>query len=82
MDDVNRIIKSDCRSNAWLINSTLNGLANLIHHRASTANKILLSILNYNPYTAFKVSYDPKSKVMVKSVERTIRALLLNVMKK
>lgn len=69
-------------SDALLVTATLNSLGGLIRSRASIANKIISSVLNFNPLKLANSPMTPKNKVMVKSMERTTRALLLNVIKK
>ena len=76
------ISASNLLSNAWLITAILNGLGSLIRHRPSIANRILSSILNYNPFASLDRSLNPRSKLLIKSIEKTLRALLLNVIKK
>ncbi len=69
-------------SDAVLVNSTLNCLGLLIRSRPSIANKILSAILNFNPLKQANSPMTPKLKVLIKSMERTTRALLTNVNKK
>jgi symplekin len=63
--------------------ATINAVAGLVRSRASIANKIINTILAYNP---LKLAVDrpltTKDKIMIRSVERTIRALFFNVMKR
>lgn len=73
---------SNFLSNAWLVTAILNGLGSLIRHRPSISNRILSSIFNYNPFASFDRSLTPRSKLLMKSIEKTLRALLLNVIKK
>lgn len=69
-------------SDALLVTATLNCLGCLIRTRASIANKIVSTVLNFNPLKLANSPMTPSLKVMVKSMERTVRALLLNVVKK
>ncbi|KAF2146618.1 uncharacterized protein K452DRAFT_262560 [Aplosporella prunicola CBS 121167] len=69
-------------SDALLVTATLNSLGSLIRTRASIANKIVSTVLNFNPLKLANSPMTPKTKVMMKSMERTTRALLLNVIKK
>lgn len=69
-------------SDAILVNATLNCLAVLIRSRPSIANKIILSILNFNPLKQANSPMTPSLRVCVKSMERTTRALLINVLKR
>ncbi|KAI5292033.1 hypothetical protein KEM55_008135, partial [Ascosphaera atra] len=57
----------------------------LIRSRHSVGSKIINAILNYNPIAAAMssgVPITPKLKVNMKSIERTTRALLLNIIKR
>lgn len=69
-------------SDALLITATLNSLGSLIRTRASVANKIVSTVLNFNPLKLANSPMTSKTKVMIKSMERTVRALLVNVVKK
>ncbi|KAL0254366.1 hypothetical protein SLS55_009841 [Diplodia seriata] len=75
-------ILQDEISDALLVTATLNCLGSLIRTRASIANKIVSTVLNFNPLKLANSPMTPKSKVMIKSMERTVRALLVNVVKK
>ncbi|KAI9681165.1 MAG: hypothetical protein M1817_002447 [Caeruleum heppii] len=68
-------------SDAVLVTATLNCLGVLIRSRPSIANKIVSTILNFNPLKQAKAPMTPEKKVLVKAMERTTRALLLNVNK-
>lgn len=63
------------------MNATLNSLGALIRSRPSTTNKIISVILNFNPLGAASPPLTPKQKVVLKSMERTTKALLVNVNK-
>ena len=69
-------------SDAVLINATLNCLGILIRTRPSIANKILSAILNFNPLKQANSPMTPKLKVIIKSMERTTKALLMNINKR
>lgn len=60
----------------------LNSLGSLIKMRASIAPKILSTILNFNPFAQARPPLTGAQKVQIKSVERTVRALFLNFMKR
>lgn len=62
--------------------ATLNSLGMLSYRRPIAANKILSSVLNFNPLKLAKLPLTPKNKVIMKSIERTTRALLVNIMKR
>lgn len=69
-------------SDALLVTATLNALGMLIQRRPIVANKILTSVLNFNPLKLANSPMTPKNKVLMRSMERTVRALLVNVMKR
>jgi symplekin len=70
-----------CR-NTVLINATLNSLSVLVRARPRTANKILNVILNFNPLKLANSPMTPKLRVMVKSMEKTTRSLLIHINKR
>ena len=59
-----------------MVDSTLNCLAVLIRTRPAIANKIISAILNFNPLKQANSPMTPRLMVIVKSMERTTRALL------
>jgi symplekin len=69
-------------SDALLVTATLNALGMLIQRRPVVTNKILSSVLTFNPLKLANSPMTPKNKVIMKSIERTTRALLVNVMKR
>lgn len=73
---------TDKFSDAVLVNATLNCLSVLIRSRQSIANKILNAILSFNPLKQANSPPTPTLRVHIKSMERTTRALLINVMKR
>ncbi|CEO58604.1 hypothetical protein PMG11_03315 [Penicillium brasilianum] len=69
-------------SDPLIVNATLNCLAPLIRTRQSIANKIIMTIMDFYPSKHVRPPFTPTVRVGVKSMERTARALLFNVMKK
>jgi symplekin len=69
-------------SDALLVTATINALGMLIQRRSVVTNKILSSVLTFNPLKLANSPMTPKNKVIMKSIERTTRALLVNVMKR
>ena len=69
-------------SDGLLITGTLNSLGLLLHRRPVAVNKILNSVFNFNPLKLANSPMTPKNKVIMKSIERTTRALLMNIMKR
>lgn len=71
-----------CCRDAILVSATLNSLSVLIRTRASVAAKIISVVLSFNPFTQATQPMSPKTKVMVRSMERTTKALLTNITKR
>ncbi|KAK2839171.1 hypothetical protein FQN49_006408 [Arthroderma sp. PD_2] len=69
-------------SDPILVNATINSLPILIRSRPSISNKIINAILNFNPLKQANAPITPTTKVNIKSMERTTRALLLSIIKK
>lgn len=69
-------------SDALLVTAVLNSLGVLMHRRPIIANKIVNSVLNFNPLKLANSPMTPKNKVNMKAIERTTRALLVNVLKR
>jgi symplekin len=68
-------------SDPILIDATMNCMAVLIRSRPAVANKIISAILNFNPLKQANSPMTPRLRVIVKSMERTTRALLKNINK-
>ncbi|KAH7399356.1 hypothetical protein BKA66DRAFT_407116 [Pyrenochaeta sp. MPI-SDFR-AT-0127] len=81
LDRLLDIIHGD-HSDGLLVTGTLNSLGMLMQRRPIATNKILGSVLNFNPLKLANSPMTPKNKVIMKSIERTTRALLMNVMKR
>ncbi|KAF7161754.1 hypothetical protein CNMCM6106_008907 [Aspergillus hiratsukae] len=69
-------------SDPLLVNATLNCLAVLIRTRQSVGNKIINAVLNFYPAKQVRSPLTPAVRVGVKSMERTARALFVNILKK
>ena len=65
-----------------IINATLNCLGILLRTRQSIANKIISAIMNFNPLRQANSPMTPKTRVQIKSMERTTRALLMNILRR
>lgn len=65
-----------------LVDATLNSLSILIRARPHIANKILNVIMNFNPLKQANSPMTPKLRVMVKSMEKTTRSLLVHILKR
>ncbi|KAK7415504.1 hypothetical protein QQX98_005857 [Neonectria punicea] len=69
-------------SDALLVDATLNCLSILIRTRPTTSNRILNALLNFNPLKLANSPLTPKSRVMIKSMEKTSRLLLIHLTKR
>ncbi|PYI06217.1 hypothetical protein BO78DRAFT_397402 [Aspergillus sclerotiicarbonarius CBS 121057] len=69
-------------SDPLLVNATLNCLAVLIRTRQSVGNKIINAIMNFFPARQVRPPITPSVRVGVKSMERTARAVLINIIKR
>ncbi|KAI1386698.1 uncharacterized protein F4822DRAFT_410984 [Hypoxylon trugodes] len=72
-------ILQDNSSDALVVDATLNTLSILIRNRPATSNRILNTILNFNPLKLANSPMTPKTKVIVKSMEKTTRMLLMHL---
>ncbi len=68
-------------SDSILVDATMNCLAILVRTRPAVANKIISAVLNFNPLKQANSPMTPRLRVIVKSMERTTRALLKNINK-
>ncbi|KAF9894242.1 hypothetical protein FE257_007744 [Aspergillus nanangensis] len=69
-------------SDPLLVNATLNSLAVLIRTRQSVGNKIINAVMNFIPAKQVRPPITPTTRVAVKSMERTARSLMINIMKR
>ncbi|OJJ88862.1 RNA-processing protein PTA1 [Aspergillus glaucus CBS 516.65] len=69
-------------SDPLLVNATLNCLAVLIRSRQSVGSKIVNAVLNFYPARQVQGPLTAVIRVGVKSMERTARALLINIIKR
>ncbi|KAI7681642.1 hypothetical protein KC319_g1464, partial [Hortaea werneckii] len=76
-------VLQDNLTDALVVTATLNSLATLVHRRASVSNKILTTILNFNPLAlAGTGRMEGKDRVAIRSMARTTISFLLNVLKR
>ncbi|KAI1170262.1 mRNA cleavage and polyadenylation specificity factor complex subunit [Nemania sp. FL0916] len=67
-------------SDPLLVDATLNTLSILIRQRPKTTNRIVSALLNFNPLRlATATPLTPKTKVLIKSMEKTTRMLLTHL---
>ncbi|KAI1769457.1 hypothetical protein GGR53DRAFT_472564 [Hypoxylon sp. FL1150] len=69
----------DNSSDALIVDATLNTLSILVRSRPATSNRILNTVLNFNPLKLANSPMTPKTKVLVKSMEKTTRMLLMHL---
>ncbi|PHH67196.1 hypothetical protein CDD81_2965 [Ophiocordyceps australis] len=69
-------------SDALLVDATLNCLSVMVRTRPSMSGRILNALLSFNPLQAATSPLTPKSRVMVRSMEKTLRLLLIHLSKR
>ncbi|KAI0971457.1 mRNA cleavage and polyadenylation specificity factor complex subunit [Xylaria arbuscula] len=73
-------VLEDETSDPLLVDATLNTLSILIRHRPKTSSRIISVLFNFNPLKlATAGPLTPKTKVLVKSMEKTTRMLLTHL---
>ncbi|KAI1416965.1 hypothetical protein F5Y13DRAFT_153469 [Hypoxylon sp. FL1857] len=72
-------VLQDNSSDALIVDATLNTLSILVRCRPATSNRILNTVLNFNPLKLANSPLTPKTKVLVKSMEKTTRMLLMHL---
>ena len=72
----------DNSSDALLVTATMNSMGQLQRSRASIANKIVSTVLNYNPLKLANAPMTPKTKVYIKSLAQTTKSFLVNIIKR
>ncbi|KAI1141921.1 hypothetical protein F5Y05DRAFT_369141 [Hypoxylon sp. FL0543] len=72
-------VLQDNSSDALIVDATLNTLSILVRNRPATSNRILNTVLNFNPLKLANSPLNPKTKVLVKSMEKTTRMLLMHL---
>ncbi|KAJ6446130.1 mRNA cleavage and polyadenylation specificity factor complex subunit [Purpureocillium lavendulum] len=79
---LHRLHADRSHSDALVVDATLNCLSILVRTRPATSGRILNALLNFNPLQAATSPMTSKNKVMVKSMEKTARMLLLHLTKR
>ncbi|KAL9039370.1 MAG: hypothetical protein Q9214_004906 [Letrouitia sp. 1 TL-2023] len=69
-------------SDAITVNATLNCLGMTIRTRPNMSSRIISAILNFNPLKRANSPLNPAIKVQIKSMERTTRSLLMNIVRR
>ncbi|KAH8675421.1 hypothetical protein BX600DRAFT_546236 [Xylariales sp. PMI_506] len=69
-------------SDPLTLDATLNTLSILVRMRPVTSNRILNAILNFNPLKLANTPMTSKTKVIVRSLEKTTRMLLTHLLRR
>ena len=65
-----------------VVDATLNCLSILVRTRPATSNRILNTVMNFNPMKLASSPMTAKTRVMVKSMEKTTRMFLIHLVKR
>ncbi|KAF4978084.1 hypothetical protein FZEAL_5474 [Fusarium zealandicum] len=69
-------------SDALVVDATLNCLSILVRTRPATSSRVLNALLNFNPLKLANSPLTPKTRVMIKSMEKTSRLFLIHLVKR
>ncbi|KOS18675.1 mRNA cleavage and polyadenylation specificity factor complex subunit pta1 [Escovopsis weberi] len=69
-------------SDAVIVDATLNCMSIMVRTRPATSSRILNALLAFNPLQAASSPLSSKTKVMIRSMEKTARLLLLHLSKR
>ncbi|KAL6919186.1 hypothetical protein FSST1_003212 [Fusarium sambucinum] len=69
-------------SDALIVDSTLNCMSIIIRARPATSNRIINALLAFNPLKLANSPLTPKTRVMIRSMEKTTRMLLIHLVKR
>ncbi|KAK8020890.1 hypothetical protein PG990_006028 [Apiospora arundinis] len=72
-------VLQDSSSEVLIVDATLNLLSVLIRARPASSNRILNAIFSFNPLKLASAPLTPKTKVIVRSMEKTTRMLLAHL---
>ncbi|CAK7198401.1 hypothetical protein SEUCBS139899_001062 [Sporothrix eucalyptigena] len=79
-------VLQDNSSDALIVDATLNTLSILVRTRPTTVSRTINAILNFNPLrlatNSNGTAITPRTRVMVRSMEKTTRMLLIHLMKR
>ncbi|KAI1641547.1 uncharacterized protein F4817DRAFT_355451 [Daldinia loculata] len=73
------VILQENSCDALIVDATLNTLSILVRNRPATSNRIVNTVLNFNPLKLANSPLTPKTKVLIKSMEKTTRMLLMHL---
>lgn len=66
-------------SDVLIVDATLNTLSIIVRMRPSLTNRALNAVLSFNPFAMATASATPKTKVLVRSLEKTVRMLCIHL---
>ncbi|KAL2155070.1 hypothetical protein VTH82DRAFT_3746 [Thermothelomyces myriococcoides] len=75
-------VLQDHNSDVLLVDATINCLSILARTRPNTTNRILNTVLNFNPLKLANSPMTPKMRVLVKSLEKTTRMFLTHLLRR
>lgn len=75
-------VLQDNLTDALVVTATLNALSTLVQRRPSISPKILMTVLNFNPFKLASAHMTGKDKIVIRSMTRTTMSFLLNVLKR
>ncbi|KAH6660267.1 mRNA cleavage and polyadenylation specificity factor complex subunit [Truncatella angustata] len=75
-------VLQDGTSDVLVVDATLNTLSILIRMRPITSNKVVNAILQFNPLKLASTPMTPKTKVVVRSLEKTTRMLCMHLVRR
>lgn len=81
LDRLLYVLQEDAED-ALLVTATLNALSFIVQRRASISNKILGTVLNFNPLKLASRTMSGRDKISVRSMTRTTMTFLLHVLKR
>ncbi|RGP65296.1 hypothetical protein FLONG3_9272 [Fusarium longipes] len=69
-------------SDALVVDATLNCLSIIIRTRPTASSRIINALLSFNPLKLANSPLTPKTRVMIRSMEKTTRMLLIHLVKR
>ncbi|KAI1865442.1 hypothetical protein JX265_006411 [Neoarthrinium moseri] len=66
-------------SDVLVVDATLNTLSILVRMRPTTTNRVMNAVLSFNPLKLANAPMSPKTKVIVRSLEKTVRMLCIHL---
>ncbi|EFW98981.1 mRNA cleavage and polyadenylation specificity factor complex subunit [Grosmannia clavigera kw1407] len=75
-------VLQDNSSDALIVDATLNTLSILIRTRPTTSSRAINAILSFNPLKLASGHMTPRTRVVVRSMEKTTRMLLIHLTKR